>query len=173
MAEERPMQRNVESPPSFSYKPDSDFQRVLSFSMDGSAWTLFVMLKLGHSPGIQRLSDILTDIFKNPQEKRDYHADFICLKCRRHFESKSKSKDDGFKVGPDLLQRYSQDDAIIVFSYPKRVAAVEASELWDRRAVAELKFNHWKEPYLDFKNVEDIPLVFEHKKTVCSRGVSS
>lgn len=126
------------------------------------------MLSLGHNPGTQRLSDILTNIFKNPEEKRKYHSDFVCLRCGQRFEAKSKSVDHGFLVGPKLLEHYAGDDAIIVFSFPKRVVAVKARELWKERAAAELKFNRWKEPYLDFENVGGIPVVFQHQKTRCA-----
>lgn len=163
---------SVESNACFCYKPDRDFQELLTFSLNGAAWTLFVMQTLGHNPGTQRTSDVLSSMFKNPEMKRDYHSDFVCLRCGQRFEAKSKSKDDGFLVGPDLLERYAQDHAIIVFSYPSRVATVKAVDLWKHRAAADYKVNRWKEPYLDFKNVGGIPLVFEHQKTVCSRGAS-
>lgn len=153
---------------SFNFKPDSDFQKVLAFSVDGAAWALFVMHSLGHNPGTERLTDILTTIFKTPTKKRDYHTDFVCLRCGQRFEAKSKSVDNGFLVGPDLLERYAQDHAIIIFSYPSRVVAVNAVELWKHRAAAELKFNHWNEPYLDFRNVGGIPVVFEHQKRRCA-----
>lgn len=161
----------AESAYRFCYKPDRDFKKVLTFSLNGAAWTLFVMLTLGHNPGTQRISDVFSHVFKNPEEKRQYHSDFICLRCGQRFEAKSKSRDNGFLVGPDLLERYAQDHVIIVFSYPNRVAAVKAVDLWKHRAAADYKVNHWKEPYLDFKNIEDIPLVFEHQKIVCRRGV--
>lgn len=154
------------------FKPDDDFKQVLNFSVDGCSWALFAMLMLGHRPGIQRLSDVLTNIFKDSKLKRDYHTDFVCLRCGQRFEAKSKSVDKGFLVGPDLLERYTQDHAIIIFSYPRRVIAVKAVDLWKHRAAAELKFNRWNEPYLDFKNVEDIPLIFEHQKILCRRGIS-
>ena len=130
------------------------------------------MLMLGHRPGTQRLSDVLTNIFKNPEQKRDYHTDFVCLRCGQRFEAKSKSVDHGFLVGPKLLEHYAQDTAIIVFSYPSRVVAVKAVDLWKERAAAEYKLNRWNEPYLDFKNVGGIPVVFEHQKTMCSRNVA-
>jgi len=157
---------------SFCYKPDSDFKKVLTFSLNGAAWTLFLMLSLGHNPGVQRISDVFSTMFKNPEEKRDYHSDFVCLRCGQRFEAKSKSKDQGFLIGPDLLERYAQDRAIIVFSYPSRVAAVKAVDLWKHRAAADYKVNRWKEPYLDFKNVQNIPMLFEHRKVACSRGAS-
>jgi len=163
------MQHNVE--PHLSFKPDRDFKRVLTFSMHGAAWALFVMLSLGHNPGVERISDVFTTVFKDPEQKRDYHSDFVCLRCDQRFEAKAKSVDNGFLVGPDLLERYAQDNVIIVFSYPSRVVAVKAVDLWKCARDAEYKFNRWNEPYLDFKNIEDIPLIFEHQKTVCRRNI--
>lgn len=159
---------NREASQAFSYKPDVDFKKLLTFSVDGAAWSLFVMLQLGHNPGVQRITDIFSTIFKNPQEKRQRHTDFVCLCCGQRFEAKSKSVDKGFLVGPDLLERYAQDHAIIVFSYPNRVVAVEASSLWKHRLDAEYRVNRWNEPYLDFKDVKDIPLIFEYEKRRCA-----
>lgn len=150
------------------FKPDADFRGVLEQSQEGVISTAAVMLLFCHRPGTARIDNVLRNVFKDPGRKRDYSSDLRCTRCGQRFEAKWKSRDGSYTVGPDLLRRYAADNAIVVFTYPSRIVAIQAQELWDRRRHAEYKVNRWNEPYLDFCDVHGIPVLLELKrKSLC------
>lgn len=145
-----------------NFNPDPIFQSKLDFSQQGVVNAISVMLILGHEPGTSRLENVLRDIFKDAGAKRDRTSDLVCIRCGQRFEAKTKSKDKYFYVGPDLLEEYAAEDAIIVFSFPRRILLVKAKELYARRHLARRGRNSDGEPFLDFHALRrKIPTVIE------------
>lgn len=151
----------------FRFKPDKDFERTLAQSQEGILCAAAVMILLGHRPAPSRLEDISTAVFKDPQKKRNYRADFTCVRCGARFESKWKAH-KGIKIGPQLLEAYNRTNTTIVFTFPRRILVVEAKELWRHRAEATYKTNPFKEPYLDFKGIPVHALLTLKRKPACT-----
>lgn len=154
----------LEHKKAFRFKPDHDFERVLDQSLEGVLVTGAVMILLGHQISTATLDNVLSHVFRHPDRKRNYAPDLECARCGQKFEAKWKSCDAYFYVGPDLLERYAAENAVIVFTFPSRIVAVKARNLWTKRAEAILGFNRWKEPYLDFYGVHNVPVLLELKR---------
>jgi len=152
---------------SFCYNLDSVFQAKLDFASQGVINAAAVMLILGHEPSTPRLENVLRSIFKDPGAKRDRSSDLICSRCGQRFDAKAKSKDKYFYVGPDLLERYAAEDSIIVFTFPRRVLAVKARELYNRRQSAIPGRNRDGEPFLDFSPVNVSAILEIRRRQKC------
>lgn len=148
---------------SFCYNLDSVFQAKLDFSLQGVINAAAVMLIMGHKPSTPRLENVLRNIFKDPGAKRDRTSDLICTRCGQRFEAKAKRQDRFFYVGPDLLEKYAAEDAIIVFTFPSRILAIRAKELYERRQLASPGRNRDEEPFLDFSALR-IPVILEIRR---------
>lgn len=147
----------------FNFNSDPRFQFKLDFSLQGIVNVISVMLILGHEPGTSRLENVCNNIFKDPAAKRDRTSDLVCSRCGQRFEAKAKSDDRFFYVGPDLLKKYTAEDAIIVFSFPNKILAVKAKQLYARRHLARLGWNCDREPFLDFYGLK-IPTILEIRR---------
>jgi hypothetical protein len=128
------------------------------------------MLILGHEPGISRLENVTCNIFKDPNKKRDRTSDLTCSRCGQRFEAKAKHQDRFFFIGPDLLKKYAAEDSVIVFTFPSRILAVKAKELYVRRQLASPGRNRDGEPYLDFSLVP-VPKILEIRRAPRCRDV--
>jgi hypothetical protein len=135
----------------------------LDFSLQGIVNAAAVMLTLGHEPSVHKLENVLRTIFKDPRAKRDYTSDLICARCGQRFEAKAKKSDRFFFVGPNLLEKYAAEDSVLVFSFPSRILAVKAKELYVRRQLASPGRNRDGEPYLDFSSVK-VPVILEIRR---------
>lgn len=152
----------------FYYNLDSVFQAKLDFSLQGVINAVAVMLIMGHEPSVPRLENVLRNIFKDPGAKRDRTSDLTCSRCGQKFEAKAKHHDRFFYIGPDLLEKYAAEESVIVFSFPSRILAVKAKELYLRRQLASPGKNRDGEPYLDFSGVK-IPAILEiRRRKKCS-----
>jgi hypothetical protein len=130
------------------------------------------MLILGHEPSTPRLENVLRNVFKDPGAKRDRTSDLICTWCGQRFEAKAKHQDRFFYVGPDLLEKYAAEDAIIVFTFPSRIFAIRAKELYVRRQLASSGWNRDGEPFLDFSALR-IPAILEISRRKSCANVPS
>ena len=144
-------------------KPDSIFQARLDFSLRGVINAASVMLILGHEPATPKLENVLRNIFKDPGAKRDYTSDLICARCGQRFEAKAKKSDRFFFVGPNLLEKYAAEDSLLVFSFPIRILAVKAKDLYVHRQLASPGRNRYGEPFLDFSGVK-VPVILEIRR---------
>jgi hypothetical protein len=147
----------------FHYAPDNVFKAKLEMSLVGVVNALAVMLMLGHRPAVNRLEDVTRRVFKDPALKRDRHSDLRCERCNRKFEAKAKTNDKYFMVGPDLLRLYNNENSTIIFSFPSKIVAVEAEELFARRNLAIPGRNKEGEPFLNFYGLE-IPSILEIRR---------
>jgi len=148
---------------SFYYNLDSVFQAKLDFSLQGVINAAAVMLILGHEPSTSRLENVLRNVFKDPGAKRDRTSDLICTRCGQRFEAKAKRQDKYFYIGPDLLEKYAVEESVIVFTFPSRILAVKAKELYERRQQASPGRNRYGEPFLDFSGLR-IPAILEIRR---------
>ena len=156
---------------SFYYNLYSVFQAKLAFSLQGVINAAAVMLILGHEPSTPRLENVLRNVFKDPGAKRDRTSDLICTWCGQRFEAKAKRQDRFFYVGPDLLEKYAAEESVIVFTFPSRILAVKAKELYVRRQQASLGRNRDGEPFLDFSGLR-IPAILEIRRRKSCANVS-
>lgn len=155
---------------SFCYNLDSVFQAKLDFSLQGVLNAVAVMLIMGHEPSVDRLENVLRNIFKDPGAKRDRTSDLVCTRCGQRFEAKAKRQDRFFYVGPDLLKKYAAEDSVIVFTFPSRILAVKAKELYRCREQASPGRNRDGEPFLDFYGLR-IPMILEiRRRKRCSQS---
>jgi len=157
----------------FNFNPNHVFQSKLDFSQQGIVNAISVMLILGHEPGISRLENVCNTIFKDPGAKRDRTSDLVCARCGQRFEAKAKHQDRFFYIGPDLLKEYVAEDSVVVFTFPSRILAVKAKELYLRRQLASPGWNRDGEPFLDFFGLKlRAILEIRRRKTCVSRSSS-
>lgn len=155
---------------SFFFNLDSRFQHKLDLSEIGLLVAAAVMVILGHEPCPTKIENVLRTIFKDPSAKRDRHSDLFCLRCGQRFEAKAKSSEKYFYVGPDLLEQYAAEDAIIVFTFPSKIVAVRARELYARRHLARPGRNSDGEPFLDFSGLKIPRVRVIRRRKQCSPG---